>query len=661
MTLSFSALQRSLTDTNIHNVSQPSHTIRNFLLDFLTLGIHKLYQHEHHKHKKEDFNRLTADLIKQLSNEPNRKHITVNFGKESVTVEEKAGQNGIDVYYQGKTFHIKELTLAQFVNRLEFDRVLNKSLYEPNSEINQILSERHSALHRDRKCSEDAADFMTSAWSNSHFNDMEIKDIDCCGWDMSGSHFVNTTIANVSFDTAKGPEPYKALAQIGFGIDNRPEYSADLSSCQFVNVTADHITLNKTNVDRAVIENSKFTNLRLGKMDFSQTKISDDVSMQLALPRKWTNDDLEQYLNNDVFSFSKIPPQHKHNLLNSIDTIPNTNLKVDLIRQVLASLDQSEISLSDYNKSFAVLLKADYRGDTQIQEFLQRHKFLPAVTAQQNPAIIDGGARNINPVVQLEQRLTAFRNADDKNRYACDESAKSLLSARFNDIPTEAVTLVTSPDGVKLPANYLQVNNTMIGIASQYPKPDNLASYFKMLLKEQPPVLLILASDKDIHQSKLPAYFRQDDQYGNVQVSSSKTGKQTLHGIDVNRYQLTVADGDQTHIIPVIHVATWPDHAAVTAEQTQKLVEYVANVQAEGLNNNPIVAHCRAGVGRTGQFFAAQEVMKESLKPEDQRRSLEVIIKDLRTSRNHVMVQTPEQRKALCDLANRLGVPILSK
>jgi protein tyrosine phosphatase len=66
-------------------------------------------------------------------------------------------------------------------------------------------------------------------------------------------------------------------------------------------------------------------------------------------------------------------------------------------------------------------------------------------------------------------------------------------------------------------------------------------------------------------------------------------------------------------------------------------------------------------VGRTGQFFAAQELMKESLKPENQRRSLEAIIKDLRTSRNHVMIQTLQQRQVLCDLANHLGVPILSK
>lgn len=660
MTLSFSALQRSLTDTNIHDVSQPYHTIRNFLLDFLTLGIHKLYQHEHHKHKKEDFSRLTADLIQQFSSNTNKNPILVNFGKESVTVEENAGQNVTTVHYQGQTFDIN-LTLAQLVNRLEFDRVLNKSLYEENGEIDEILRKRHSALHRDRKCSEDATDFMTAAWSNSHFNDMEFKGIDCCGWDMSGSHFVNTTIANVSFDTAKGPEPFEALAAMGIGIDNRPEYSADLSSCQFVNVKADHITLNKTNVDSAVIENSRFTNLHLGKMDFSRTKISDDVSMQLALPKKWTNDDLEQYLNNNAFSFSKIPSQHKHNLLNSIDTIPNSKLKINLIHQVLVSLDQSEISLIDYRQSFTVLLKVEYRDDKQIQNFLQRHKFLSVAKAQQNPAIIDGGTKNNNQVAQLEQRLTAFANADDKNRYAYDKGEKSLLSSRFNDIPTAAVTLVTSPDGVKLPANYLQVNNTTIGIASQYPKPDNLASYFKMLLKEQPPVLLVLASHKDIDQSKLPAYFRQNAQYDNVKVISSNAGSQTLNGIDVNRYQLTVADGDQTLTIPVIHVATWPDHTAVTSTQTKQLLEYVAQIKAESVNNNPIVAHCRAGVGRTGQFFAAQELMKESLKPENQRRSLEAIIKDLRTSRNHVMIQTLQQRQVLCDLANHLGVPILSK
>ncbi|MEJ8675071.1 hypothetical protein [Chromobacterium amazonense] len=60
--------------------------------------------------------------------------------------------------------------------------------------------------------------------------------------------------------------------------------------------------------------------------------------------------------------------------------------------------------------------------------------------------------------------------------------------------------------------------------------------------------------------------------------------------------------------------------------------------------------HCRGGVGRTGTLIAAMELINP-----DSKASLQRIIADQRTTRNHRMAEDVGQREQLVELAQRQG------
>lgn len=273
----------------------------------------------------------------------------------------------------------------------------------------------------------------------------------------------------------------------------------------------------------------------------------------------------------------------------------------------------------------------------------------------------------------LFKKLTdEFSNTNiDKSQYT-----EKVENQRFGNIWTAKATAVTAPNGQPLPANRVQIAGQNVAIACQYPKPKSMEDYFKMLVANRTPALVVLASEKDINPEfgeKLPEYFRKSDKYGDILVTATaKVGGKLADGLDYHQYLLQVTDKGQNDkvTIPVIHVPNWPDRTASGNEGLKQLAEHVNAVvnkkidmyekkgsRAIGDKNKLLpVIHCRAGVGRTGQLLATRELIN----PESNL-SLESIVREMRSTRDRQMVQTPAQMQALAMLAAEQGKPISDK
>ncbi|MDR5612442.1 MAG: protein-tyrosine phosphatase family protein [Arsenophonus sp.] len=217
---------------------------------------------------------------------------------------------------------------------------------------------------------------------------------------------------------------------------------------------------------------------------------------------------------------------------------------------------------------------------------------------------------------------------------------------------TAKATAVTAPNGQPLPANRVQIAGQNVAIACQYPKPKSMEDYFKMLVANRTPALVVLASEKDINPEsgeKLPEYFRKSNQYGDVSVTAKGNGEGKLaDGLDYHQYLLQVIDKDQDAkvTIPVIHVPNWPDRTASGNKGLKELAEHVNAVinkkndmykkkgsRVIGDKNKLLpVIHFRAGVGRTGQLLATRELIN----PESNL-SLESIVREMRSTRDRQM------------------------
>ena len=233
---------------------------------------------------------------------------------------------------------------------------------------------------------------------------------------------------------------------------------------------------------------------------------------------------------------------------------------------------------------------------------------------------------------------------------------------RFN-MPHCAETNVTT----ELNANRIVVAGKNIAIATQYPFPHQVEAQLQMLLDNCTPVLIILASTKDIQNHQMPEYFSGSATYGQIQTESKFVDYIDLgNDVEAKQFSLTITRVGQERIeIPVLHVYNWPDHRTVSIETTSKLISliesYIVERRAffEKFNNPAVddeqkllpVMHCKAGVGRTGQTLAAL-VMNRS--PD---LTLDTITKDLRASRNDRMIQTPYQMQTLVKMENLRSRP----
>ena len=55
-------------------------------------------------------------------------------------------------------------------------------------------------------------------------------------------------------------------------------------------------------------------------------------------------------------------------------------------------------------------------------------------------------------------------------------------------------------------------------------------------------------------------------------------------------------------IVTQFHFTVWPDHGV--PEHPTSLLQFVRRVMASSSDNNPVLVHCSAGVGRTGTFIS---------------------------------------------------------
>lgn len=210
-----------------------------------------------------------------------------------------------------------------------------------------------------------------------------------------------------------------------------------------------------------------------------------------------------------------------------------------------------------------------------------------------------------------------------------------------------------------LNANFIKVDGDIVSIATQYPYDHQVEGQLQLLVDNRTPVLVVLASDKDIIRDDLPEYFSKSSRYGEISVKSKLTDTIDLgNSIEARTYQLDISGYQATVSIPVIHVHNWPDHHTIKPESTLKLVNLIESISGHKKDfyiqrkSRAIydpekllpVIHCRAGVGRTGQTIAA---MMLHSKPH---LNLASITKDLRVSRNDYMIQTLVQMETLVQL-----------
>ncbi|XP_061124492.1 receptor-type tyrosine-protein phosphatase O isoform X3 [Syngnathus typhle] len=147
-------------------------------------------------------------------------------------------------------------------------------------------------------------------------------------------------------------------------------------------------------------------------------------------------------------------------------------------------------------------------------------------------------------------------------------------------------------------------------IATQGPLPETRNDFWKMVLQQKSPIVVMLTQCNERRRVKCDHYWPFSDEpvtYGEISVemlSENESPEWT-----VRKFRLGYAD--ETRDILHLNYTSWPDHGVPTVNAIESILQFVRIVrQQANKTKEPVVVHCSAGVGRTGTFMALDRLMQ---------------------------------------------------
>ncbi|PWA18304.1 hypothetical protein CCH79_00020182 [Gambusia affinis] len=197
-------------------------------------------------------------------------------------------------------------------------------------------------------------------------------------------------------------------------------------------------------------------------------------------------------------------------------------------------------------------------------------------------------------------------------------------------------------------------------IATQGPLPETRNDFWKMVLQQKSPIIVMLTQCNERRRVKCDHYWPFTDEpvmYGDISVEMlSEEGSPEWI---IRKFRLGYAD----ETLDVLHLnyTSWPDHGVPTVNAIESILQFVHIVRQQAdRTKDPIIVHCRslevvgsaadpleprcfcssAGVGRTGTFMALDRLMQHIREHE----FVDILgmVSDMRSHRLS-MVQTEEQ------------------
>jgi len=202
---------------------------------------------------------------------------------------------------------------------------------------------------------------------------------------------------------------------------------------------------------------------------------------------------------------------------------------------------------------------------------------------------------------ELSSLYPSAMNNFSQNRY------RDVLPEEYSRVRLKKMNEEHESDYIN--ANYISVHKETY-ISCQAPLPCTTSQFWAMIYEQESPVIVMLTRITEGDRKKADVYWPSNEYekntYGKLSVSLKSTTKLPL--ITIRVLVLTRLDTKEEREVVHLHYTEWPDFGV--PETTHKLRELIQllNIYKErgaskGLEG-PIVAHCSAGIGRCGTFFA---------------------------------------------------------
>ncbi|KAL6870837.1 hypothetical protein ACP4OV_014685 [Aristida adscensionis] len=235
------------------------------------------------------------------------------------------------------------------------------------------------------------------------------------------------------------------------------------------------------------------------------------------------------------------------------------------------------------------------------------------------------------------QDFTVARNPANRarNRYTdvlpFDGSRVGLKSSTGNDYINASLVKADSTDQTNF-------------ISTQGPLVNTFEDFWQMVYENRCPVIVMLTKFDRVKCDEYLPLRKDKEDFGNFTIKITKArkdGQLMLRRVEVQR-----DESDLVHSLLHIEYSEWPDHgvpnSTAAVQQILKRLYYVPREHPIVAPEKAVVAHCSAGIGRTGAYITIHSTIERILLGEQGALDLVETVNKLRSQRPG-MVQTEEQ------------------
>ncbi|RLM70220.1 hypothetical protein C2845_PM17G03560 [Panicum miliaceum] len=239
---------------------------------------------------------------------------------------------------------------------------------------------------------------------------------------------------------------------------------------------------------------------------------------------------------------------------------------------------------------------------------------------------------DIRTVLQSTQKFTVARRPENRarNRYTdvlpFDETRVRLKSSTGNDYINASLIEIDGRDQTKF-------------ISTQGPLTNTIEDFWQMVYDNRCPVIVMVTKFDGFKCDEYLPLSKSHDIFGKFTIDITKIrkdGQLVLRGVNVQRDESEVV-----HSLLHIEYSEWPDHGVPNSStDVRRILKRLYHIPRQ----QPIVAHCSAGIGRTGAYITIHNTVERILLGELGAVDLVETVKRFRSQRPG-MVQTEDQYK----------------